>query len=193
MLEFLNSPYLILFARLALGGVLILGGIGKLLDARNSAEAVSAQVPFLPKALAGPAATVLPWIEIALGALLVLGLGLLPVGLAAGALMVLFTAIVTRDVLQRKGTTCACFGRFSNEEVSELTVVRDLVLLALAGVIVLVPNRYLALDALFQSTPVAGPSIIDAIPVVLLAAATVGIVVLGGAMVSTIRGVLRAF
>ena len=192
MFDFLNSPYLILFARLALGGILILGGIGKLLDARNSADAVAAQVPFLPKALAGPAASMLPWIEIALGVLLVLGLGLLPVGLAASALMVFFTAIVTRDVLQNKRTTCSCFGRFSNENVSELTVVRDLFLVVLAGLIVIAPNRYLALDALFVATP-AGPPLVDAIPVVLLAVATVGIVVLGGAMVSTIRSVLRAF
>lgn len=192
MLEFLNSPYLILFARLALGGILILGGIGKLLDARNSAEAVAAQVPFLPRALAGPAARVLPWVEIGLGALLVGGLGLWPVGLAAGALMVFFTAIVTRDLRHNKGTTCACFGRFSNEPVSELTVLRDLFLVVLAGLIILSPNRYLALDALFQPTP-AGPPLLDAVPVVLLAVATVVIVVLGGAMVSTIRSVLSAY
>jgi uncharacterized membrane protein YphA (DoxX/SURF4 family) len=192
MLEFLNSPYLILFARLALGGILILGGIGKLLDARNAADAVAAQVPFLPRALAGPAARVLPWVEIALGILLVIGLGLGPVSLAAGALLVFFTAIVTRDVLQNKRTTCACFGRFSNEQVSELTVLRDVVLVVLAGLIILSPNRYLALDALWLPTP-AGPPLLDAIPVVLLAAATVVIVVLGGAMVATIRGVLRAF
>jgi uncharacterized membrane protein YphA (DoxX/SURF4 family) len=192
MLEFLNSPYLILFARLALGGILILGGIGKLLDARNSAEAVAAQVPFLPRVLAGPAARVLPWVEIGLGALLVVGLGLWPAGLAAGALLVFFTAIVTRDLRHNKGATCACFGRFSNEPVSELTVVRDLFLVLLAGLIILSPNRYLALDALFQPTP-AGPPLLDAVPVVLLAVATVVIVVLGGAMVSTIRGVLRAY
>jgi uncharacterized membrane protein YphA (DoxX/SURF4 family) len=192
MLEFLNSPYLILFARLALGGILILGGIGKLLDARNSAEAVAAQVPFLPRVLAGPAARGLPWVEIGLGALLVAGLGLWPAGLAAGALMVFFTAIVTRDLRQNKGATCACFGRFSNEPVSELTVLRDLFLVVLAGLIIFSPNRYLALDALFQPTP-AGPPLLDAVPVVLLAVATVVIVVLGGAMVSTIRGVLRAY
>lgn len=192
MLDFLNSPYLILFARLALGGVLILGGIGKLLDARHSADAVAAQVPFLPKALAGPAATVLPWVEIGLGALLVLGLALGPVGLVAGGLMLFFTAIVLRDLRQNKGATCACFGRFSNEPVSQWTVLRDLFLVVLAGLIVLAPNRYLALDALFQATP-AGPPLLDAVPVILLAAATVGVVVLGGAMVATIRSVLRAY
>jgi uncharacterized membrane protein YphA (DoxX/SURF4 family) len=181
-----------LFARLALGGILILGGIGKLLDARNSAEVVAAQVPFLPRVLASPAARGLPWVEIGLGALRVVGLGLWPAGLAAGALMVFFTAIVTRDLRQNKGATCACFGRFSNEPVSELTVVRDLFLVLLAGLIILSPNRYLALDALFQPTP-AGPPLLDAVPVVLLAVATVVIVVLGGAMVSTIRGVLRAY
>ena len=97
-----------------------------------------------------------------------LGLGLLPVGLAASALMAFFTAIVTRDVLQNKRTTCSCFGRFSNENVSELTVVRDLFLVVLAGLIVIAPNRFLALDALFVATP-AGPPLVDAIPVVLLA------------------------
>jgi hypothetical protein len=106
--------------------------------------------------------------------------------------MVFFTAIVTRDLRQNKGATCACFGRFSNEPVSELTVLRDLFLVVLAGLIIFSPNRYLALDALFQPTP-AGPPLLDAVPVVLLAVATVVIVVPGGAMVTTIRGVLRAF
>src|SRR5215212_8564895 len=118
MFEFLSSPYLILFARFCLGGVLIVSGIGKLLDARNSPEALVAQVPFLPPFLARFGARALPPIEILVGALLVLGIGLLPVGLVAGALMLLFTAIVTRDVLQNRRTTCSCFGRFSNENVS---------------------------------------------------------------------------
>ena len=193
MFDVLSSPYLILFARLCLGGVLIVGGIGKLLDARNSPAALTAQVPFLPPFLARFGALWLPWLEILVGALLVLGLGLLPVGLVAGALMLLFTAVVARDVLQNRRTPCSCFGRFSSENVSELTVVRDVFLLVLAGLIVLAPVPYLALDALWQAAPPAGPPVADAIPVALLAGAAVVLVVLGGTMVSTIRGFLRAF
>jgi uncharacterized membrane protein YphA (DoxX/SURF4 family) len=193
MFDFLASPDLILFARLCLGGVLIVSGIGKLLDARNSPAAVAAQVPFLPPALARLAATILPWVEMVLGALLVLGLGLFPTALAATALMLIFTVVVTRDVLQNRRTSCACFGRFSSEKVSELTVLRDLFLLVLGGLIILAPLRYLALDALLQSGPTAGPPLTDAIPVVLLAAAAIVAVVLGGTMVTTIRSFLRAF
>ena len=78
-------------------------------------------------------------------------------GLGAGALMLLFTAIVTRDVLQNRRTTCSCFGRFSNENVSELTVARDLFLLVLAGLIVISPIPYLAVDALLRTARSAGP------------------------------------
>src|SRR5947207_4852625 len=122
MLDFLSSPYLILFARLCLGGVLIVSAIGKLLDKRTAPEAVAAQVPFLPPALARPAAQALPWIEGLLGALLLLGLGLQWVALAAAALMLLFTVVVTRDVVQNRRTPCSCFGRFSSENVSEWSV-----------------------------------------------------------------------
>jgi len=75
MFDVLSSPYLILFARLCLGGVLIVSGIGKVLDARNSPEALVAQVPFLPPFLARFGARALPWIEILVGALLLVGRG----------------------------------------------------------------------------------------------------------------------
>jgi uncharacterized membrane protein YphA (DoxX/SURF4 family) len=193
MFEMLASPYLILFARFCLGGVLILGAIGKLLDARNAPAAVAAHVPFLPPALARVAAVALPWVELIVGGLLVLGLGLVPVALVAGAMMLVFTVVVARDVVQNRRTPCSCFGRFSSENVSELTVGRDLFLLALAGLIAVAPNRYLAVDALLQPGPVVGPPVMDAIPVALLAVAAVVLVVLGGSMVATIRGFLRAF
>jgi len=107
--------------------------------------------------------------------------------------MLLFTVVVTRDVLLNRRTACSCFGRFSSENVSELTVARDVFLLVLAGLIVVSPNPYLAVDALGGSGAVSGPPVVDAIPVALLAVAAVVLVVLGGTMVSTIRGLLRAF
>ena len=193
MFDFLTSPHLILFARLCLGGVLIVSAVGKLLDTRNSPAALAAQVPFLPPALGQLGARALPWIEGLLGVLLLLGLALGPVALAAGLLMALFTAVVTRDVVQNRRTPCQCFGRFSSENVSVGTVGRDLFLLVLAGLIVARPTPYLALDAWLQRAPVPGPPVVEAIPVVLLAALAVGGVVLGGTLIATVRGFLRAF
>jgi uncharacterized membrane protein YphA (DoxX/SURF4 family) len=193
MFDFLTSPYLILFARLCLGGVLIVSAIGKLLESRGTREALASQVPFLPPAIGRPAALALPWIEGAVGVLLVLGLGLWPAALVAGALMLLFTVVVTRDVVQNRRTPCSCFGRFSSENVSEWSVIRDLFLLVLAGLVIITPSRYLALDALWQGAPSGVPTAGDAVPVVLLAALAVGAIVLGGTMIATVRGFLRAF
>ena len=191
MLDLLASPYLILFARLCLGGVLIVGAIGKLLDARNTPAALVEQVPFLPPALARPAAALLPWVELVVGALLVLGLGLFPTGLVAALMMLVFTGVVVRDVAQNRRTPCQCFGRFSKENVSELTVLRDLFLLVLAGLIVLAPSGYLALDGALQSSATALPAATDAIPVVFMATAAVFIIILGGALAELVRGFRR--
>ena len=193
MNEFFSSPYLMLYARLALGGVLVVGAVGKLLDTRNAPDAVAAQVPFLPPALARPAAVALPWIELLVGGLLLAGLGLVVVGPVALAMMVLFTVLITRDVVAGRRTACSCFGRFSSEDVSELTIVRDLFLVLLAGLITLSASRYLALDGLWQSQAAGGPPLAEAILVALLAAGTVIVVILGASLLATVRGLLRAY
>jgi uncharacterized membrane protein YphA (DoxX/SURF4 family) len=77
-------------------------------------------------------AHVLPWFELALGALLVSGLGLRWVGAATTALLLVFIGAMVRAKILGLEINCGCFG--NNEKLGALTILRDssLLLLSLA-------------------------------------------------------------
>jgi hypothetical protein len=128
------------------------------------------------------------------GVLLLLGLALPGAALAAAALLVVFTGVVLGDLRGGRPMPCHCFGRFSQETAGPATVARNLVLLALATLLIAQPTPYLALDAVFGAAQgVVLPPLANAVPVVFLALIAVVAVVLGSSLLATIRSFLRAF
>lgn len=189
----LSSPYLLLFARLTLGGIFLAGAVGKLTDPAGSVAAFRDRT-WLPPVLRTVGSRGLPWAEAAVGVLLLLGLAGLWVALAAAALLVVFTAVVLGDLRGGQAMPCHCFGRFSRENAGPATVARNGLLLALAALLVWQPTPYLALDGLFGAAQAAaGPPVVNAVPVVFLALIAVVAVVLGSTLLATIRSFLRAF
>lgn len=83
----------------------------------------------LPARLVIPFAHALPWIEFALGVLLLLGVVLRYVALASSLLLALFYAVVIRSYALHLAINCGCFG--PNEKLDGWTLVRDGCLLAL--------------------------------------------------------------
>ncbi len=79
---------------------------------------------------------VLPWLEIVLGAVLVVQLA--PAVAAATALVVLvaFTALIVRRLAEGKHPPCACFGAWSAKPLGRAHVVRNVGFIAL-GVVAL--------------------------------------------------------
>lgn len=79
---------------------------------------------------------VLPWVEIVLGAILVMQVA--PVAAAATALVVLaaFTALIIRRLAQGRHPPCACFGAWSAKPLGAGHVVRNAVFMVL-GVLAL--------------------------------------------------------
>ncbi|MGH9681836.1 MAG: MauE/DoxX family redox-associated membrane protein [Candidatus Acidiferrales bacterium] len=75
----------------------------------------------------------LPWFEVALGLLLIAGIGLRWTGLAACGLLLVFIAAMTRAYLLHLEIACGCFG--NNEKLGPLTLLRDSSLLVLAGAV----------------------------------------------------------
>jgi uncharacterized membrane protein YphA (DoxX/SURF4 family) len=113
-------------AAIVLGAVLLLSGAAKL--AAGPRWVAQAQ------ALGAPASAVpvVPWLEVALGALLVGGVYRTVVALAAAALLVVFTVLLVVRLVQGLRPPCACFGALSTRPVGPGSVVRNVVLLALA-------------------------------------------------------------
>jgi peroxiredoxin len=121
----------VLVVRLFLAGVFAVAGAAKLADRRGSRAAA---VDFgVPRAFAGVAALGLPLAELAVAA------ALLPAGSAvwglagACALLVAFTAAIALSMARGQAPDCHCFGQLHSEPAGPRTLIRNAVLLALAG------------------------------------------------------------
>lgn len=104
-----HLPYLSLAARLLLGGVLLASGLSKVTALEVSAEATRAY-QLLPYEAANTVGYLLPLGELALGALLLLGLFTRWAGLLSALLMVAFTAAIASVWARGISIDCGCFG-----------------------------------------------------------------------------------
>lgn len=84
----------------------------------------------VPTTVAEFMARVLPWTELALGLLLISGIGLRWTGLFATGLMTVFIVAMVHAYVLKLEIMCGCFG--NNEKVGPLSLVRDSSLLVLA-------------------------------------------------------------
>jgi hypothetical protein len=109
-------------AAILLGVVFLVSAITKLASPAKW-RAQSAQLIDAPLV-----ARVLPWVELAMGALLVSGWQRHRVAIAAGALLVLFNALLAVRLLEGRRPPCACFGSFSSRPISWLVVGRNVLL-----------------------------------------------------------------
>jgi uncharacterized membrane protein YphA (DoxX/SURF4 family) len=145
----LVQPWLTLLARLILGGVLIVAGALKVGNLQKSAMSVRAY-EMLPIWLANFFGYALPWVEIGIGALLVLGVAVRMMG-ALGALIMLGLIIAIAQAWARGlSIDCGCFGgggAIDPEDTKYLsTILRDIGFLALGVFLYFYPKGRFALD-----------------------------------------------
>ena len=98
-----------LLSRLILGGVLFAAGWLKIFTPAKSQMAVRAY-EILPISLANFLGILLPWFEVGLGVLLILGIAVRLSAFFGGALMVLFIAAISQAWARGLSIDCGCFG-----------------------------------------------------------------------------------
>jgi uncharacterized membrane protein YphA (DoxX/SURF4 family) len=98
-----------LLARLVLGGVLFAAGWLKIFTPAKSQMAVRAY-EILPISIANFFGIALPWFELGLGILLVLGIAIRLSAMLGGALMLLFIAAISQAWARGLSIDCGCFG-----------------------------------------------------------------------------------
>lgn len=132
-----------LVARLLLGGVLLVAGGLKVGNPLGSARAVQGY-DVMPFEVAEYIGYALPWIEVVVGLLLVLGLFTRTSSLLGTLLMVAFVLGITQAWVRGLTIDCGCFGGGGQVDASETEygqeIARDLGL-ALCGVWLLVRPR----------------------------------------------------
>jgi uncharacterized membrane protein YphA (DoxX/SURF4 family) len=143
------GPWLATLARLILAGVLAAAGWLKVLDPDASVRAVRAY-RLLPEVLARPVGFGQPVLELALAALLLVGLGTRLVAGITAVLLVLFIVAVASVWARGLSIECGCFGGGGTVAANQTRylpeILRDTGLLLLALGLVRWPYSRLSLD-----------------------------------------------
>jgi uncharacterized membrane protein YphA (DoxX/SURF4 family) len=143
------QPWLTLLSRLILGGVLFAAGALKIGNLQKSAMAVRAY-EMLPVELANFLGYALPWIEIGIGLLLIVGASVKICGLLGAFTMFAFIIAIAQAWARGLSIDCGCFGgggTIDPEETKYLSeIIRDIGLLAMGVFLYYFPKGKLSLD-----------------------------------------------
>ena len=151
MLDKFNKyqPWLTLLVRIILGGVLLVAGGLKVGNLQKSAMAVRAY-ELLPIPIANFLGYTLPWIEIGVGLLLILGVAVKINGVIGAATMLVFIVAIAQAWARGLSIDCGCFGgggSIDPEDTKYLSeIIRDLGLLLLGIYLYYYPKGRIALD-----------------------------------------------
>jgi uncharacterized membrane protein YphA (DoxX/SURF4 family) len=143
------QPWIGLFARLILGGVLFIAGYLKVSAPDKSQMAVRAY-EMLPISVANTLGLILPFIEVAIGALLILG-SLTRVAAALGGFtMVIFIIAISQAWARGLNIDCGCFGGGGAVEPGQTKylqeILRDTGLALLAAYLIRYPVTKFSVD-----------------------------------------------
>jgi peroxiredoxin/uncharacterized membrane protein YphA (DoxX/SURF4 family) len=139
--------FLLLLARLLLCIVFLIAGLAKLADLTGSQQALR---DFgVPVPLATSLGILLPLAELSVAVALIASFSVWWGGLGALALLLLFIGGIGFNLAHGRQPNCRCFGQLHTAPAGWSTLIRNLVLAALAGIVV----------AFGRSTP--GPGLLD--------------------------------
>ena len=176
-LDPLHQPHAQLLLRLVLGGVLLLAALTKLAD-RDSARAAVSEYEILPKQLERPFAAILPWLETALGALLLLGLGTTLAAALAMPLFLSFAVAIGVNLAKGRHFDCHCFGSVQSEHIGGTALLRSVALVLVALVVAVGASRFGALEGALFGSGADLPPASEVIPIVFLAAVVFDVLIL---------------
>ena len=134
--------------RLGLVAVWLVSGVIKAADPLQTRVAVAAY-QLLPDPAVDPVATALPFVEIGLGLLLLLGVGVRLSAVASGLLLVVFLIGVSSSWARGLSIDCGCFGGGGVADVGPLDylteIARDVGFVVVSGWLVVLPRTPVAL------------------------------------------------
>lgn len=133
------APYAALGARLALAAVYLFAAIPKLSDPAAFARDID-NYHAVPVEWAGVLAVVLPPLELAVAAALVVGVHARGAALVSAGMLVVFAGAMAQAIARDIDIDCGCFGSAMAMEVSGWSILRNVVLALLSVPIVLGPE-----------------------------------------------------
>lgn len=128
------SGFVAVLNRVALGAVFVYAAVPKLLDWHKFAEAVS-RYDMLPGLLVDFTALVMPALELVVGMMLVMGVYKRSTAWLTILMNLVFMVAMSQALIRGLDTSCGCFAN-GEDLLTWWDVVRDLVLIAMAGFII---------------------------------------------------------
>ncbi|CAN2195049.1 Methylamine utilisation protein, MauE [Candidatus Nanopelagicaceae bacterium] len=143
------APWIGLASRLILGGVLLAAGYLKY-DALDKSQMAVRAYEMLPIPVANLIGIILPFAEILMGLLLILGAGTRAMGILGALLMLIFVIGISQAWARGLSIDCGCFGGGGQVEPGSASylpeLLRDAGLAALGIYLFLYPQSKFALD-----------------------------------------------
>ncbi len=128
MNNFFSNKYLLLFIRLIIGALFIYSAITKIIDTDYFVKSLY-NYRLLPEVSLNFFAIFIPWLELIIGCLLVLGIYVRESALLGTILMIVFIAAISIAVARGLDIECGCFGTRDGSRVGLLRIIEDLLIL----------------------------------------------------------------
>ncbi len=123
----IGNKYILLFFRLAVGGVFIWAGLLKIFDPLDFAQNI-ANYRIFSQTVSLFLALIIPWIEVICGLLLVLGIFRETASFMISGSLVVFLVLIIVTLIRGLDIECGCFGSLSRR-VDYKLLLTDVVLL----------------------------------------------------------------
>jgi hypothetical protein len=144
--QWLSSPAasgLTLLARIGIGSILTVSGLFKIRAGHLRFRNVVAAYALLPSWAISPVSRVVPGLEIAIGASMLLGLLWPHPAMAASSLLAVFALALAINILRgRRDLACGCFGKESLRPLSWRTVAGRVLLVSASLLAVYAPTSW---------------------------------------------------
>lgn len=150
MQSILGNPYLILIARLVVGGIFVMYGVDKIVTPKDFAHSLMAY-EMLPNIAVNLMALIMPWLEVICGLMLILGVRLRAASLLSSAMLVVFIMAILTAMARSLNINCGCSAHA--ETVGWAKVLEDTGYLILAMLVYFYPNKKFTLEAFVANQP----------------------------------------
>ncbi len=140
----INNTFIIIFARIVVGLMFIVVGIGKINNAAEFAEEIRNYL-ILPEFLLNIAAISISWIELFVGIFILFGIKIKSSSLLVAFMLIVFTTGVIIAMMKGLNINCGCYAQIASQKVGFPKVFENIGLFILTLILLFSNNNRLTI------------------------------------------------
>lgn len=142
--KIINNTYLLLAARIIVGLMFIIVGIGKISNATEFAKEIG-NYGILPEQLLNIAAISVAWIELVVGLFFLFGVEIKSSGLIIFLLLFVFTSAIVIAMVKGLNINCGCYSNIASQKVGMPKVLENIGMMILVLIVLFSKNEKLTM------------------------------------------------